>query len=347
MGISLLIAVAGMSLLIVAHEAGHFVAARLCGMRVERFSIGFGKPLVSVKRGETIYQIAPIPMGGFVQITGLNPHDEFDRDDPMVYSNRPRWMRLIVMMAGPAANYLVAMLIAFAILMVYGKSVGQTAEIADVVPGSPAQAAGLQAKDLILEADGRTLTPDLQVTTVIRQSQGRPVNLKFRRDTAVRSVTITPRKEAGQQYFTIGIYPRPAYGPAPVGEAVKQAVTAPVILSGQILSGIWEMIVGKQAANLSGPVGITRYMAHAAERGGMEFLNLMMMLSTYLAIFNMLPLPALDGGRVLFLGISMLPVKRVNERTEATVHMVGLLLLLGVFVLVTLKDIKEIVLNML
>ena len=238
------------------------------------------------------------------------------------------------------------MLIAFVILMVYGKPVGPTAEVAAVVSGSPAQAAGVQAKDLILEADGRALTQDLPITTVIRQSQGRPVTLKLRRDGEVRSVTVTPRKEAGQQPFTIGIYPRQAYGPAPVGEAVKEAVMAPVILSGQILSGIWEMVVGKQTADLSGPIGIARHMANAAEQGAMEFLNLLMMLSTYLAIFNMLPLPALDGGRVLFLGISMLPVKRVNARTEATVHMVGLLVLLGVFVLVTLKDIKDIVLNL-
>ncbi len=98
---SILIAILGLALLIVVHEGGHFLVARLCGMRVERFSIGFGKPLVSFKRGDTIYQIAPIPLGGFVQITGLNPHEEFDKKDPYVYPNRPRWMRLAVLVAGP------------------------------------------------------------------------------------------------------------------------------------------------------------------------------------------------------------------------------------------------------
>ncbi len=117
------------------------------------------------------------------------------------------------------------------------------------------------------------------------------------------------------------------------------------MVTGEILKNMYEMLVGKQPANLSGPVGIARHMANAAERGAMEFLQLMMILSVYLGIFNLLPLPALDGGRVLFLGINALPIKQVSAKTEAAVHMVGLLLLLGVFVLVTFKDIKEIVIR--
>src|SRR4030095_13697055 len=117
----ILVAILCLALLIVVHEGGHFLVARLCGMRVERFSIGFGKPLVTVKKGDTIYQIAPIPLGGFVQITGLNPHEEFDHNDPYVYPTRPRWMRLAVLVAGPGANYLTAVLLALGLLLGYGK----------------------------------------------------------------------------------------------------------------------------------------------------------------------------------------------------------------------------------
>src|SRR6476469_4056131 len=121
--LSIAIAILGLALLIVLHEGGHFLVARLCGMRVERFSIGFGNPLVSFKRGGTIYQIAPIPLGGFVQITGLNPHETFDENDPYVYPNRPRWMRLAVLVAGPAANYLTACVLALFIFIAYGMPV--------------------------------------------------------------------------------------------------------------------------------------------------------------------------------------------------------------------------------
>src|SRR4029079_3543392 len=119
-GLSIVIAIAGLALLIVLHEGGHFLVARLCGMRVERFSIGVVPPLVSFKRGGTIFQIAPIPLGGFVQITGLNPNEEFDKSDPMVYPNRPRWMRLLTVLAGPVANYLTAIVLAFFIFPVFG-----------------------------------------------------------------------------------------------------------------------------------------------------------------------------------------------------------------------------------
>src|SRR5580692_10001121 len=106
--LSILIALAGLGLLLVLHEGGHFLGARLCGMRVERFSIGFGPTLRGFERGGTTFQTAPIPLGGFVQITGMNPNEEFDRSDPLVYPNRPRWMRMATILAGPAANSVTA-----------------------------------------------------------------------------------------------------------------------------------------------------------------------------------------------------------------------------------------------
>src|SRR5213078_1554323 len=114
--LSIVVAIMGLALLIVLHEGGHFLVARLCGMRVERFSIGFGPTLIGFKRGGTLFQIAPIPLGGFVQITGLNPSEEFDRSDPYVYPNRPRWMRLLTILAGPIANYLTAIVLVFVVL---------------------------------------------------------------------------------------------------------------------------------------------------------------------------------------------------------------------------------------
>jgi regulator of sigma E protease len=336
---AILIAILGLALLIVVHEGGHFLVARLCGMRVERFSIGFGKPLVSFKRGDTIYQIAPIPLGGFVQITGLNPHEDFDKEDPYVYPNRPRWMRLAVLVAGPGANYLAAVVMALAMFLSVGEST-LTNDVAEVMEKSPAQAAGLKRGDLLLEADGKVLSADLPITKAVQAAGGKPVVLKVKRGKEILNVNVTPRKDPKEGRYLIGIVAQ-GYAKLPPGKAVKAALIAPARLTGDILKNMYEMLVGKQPANLSGPVGITQVMASAARRGAMDFMQLMMILSVYLGIFNLLPLPALDGGRVLFLGINALPIKQVNAKTEATVHMVGLLLLLGVFVLVTFKDIKN------
>ncbi len=339
--LSMLVAIVGLALLIVVHEGGHFLVARLCGMRVERFSIGFGKPLVSFKRGDTVYQISPIPLGGFVQITGLNPHEEFDANDPYVYPNRPRWMRLAVLVAGPGANYVAAVVLALGIFVGFGKLTA-THDILKVRPNSPAEAAGLKAGDVLTEANGQRLSHERPISAVVTESAGGPIALKYRRGAEERSLTVSPRKES-EGVWRIGIETKQGFLPIPLRQAAREAVVVPVLVTGDILRGMYEMVVGKQAANLSGPVGIAREMANAADQGAMPFLRLLMLLSVYLGIFNLLPLPALDGGRVLFLGINSLPIKQISAKTEAAVHMVGLLLLLGVFVLVTFKDIKEIV----
>jgi regulator of sigma E protease len=341
---SIAIAVLGLALLIVVHEGGHFLVARLCGMRVERFSIGFGAPLVSFKRGDTTYQISPIPLGGFVQITGLNPHEEFDRNDPYVYPNRPAWMRFAVLVAGPMANYLTASVVAVGIFIGFGRPTN-VATVDEVVAASPAQGAGLQKGDILLEANGNPIVANAPITA-IRESKGAPVALKIKRANDVRTIQITPRKDPSSGDFLIGIRIGQLHEPAPLGFAVKEAIVLPAVASVEMLKGIVEMITGKQKANLSGPVGIAREMAHAADRGALHFFNIIMMLSIYLGLFNLLPLPALDGGRVLFLGINAIRNSDVNAKTEATVHMVGLVLLLGVFVLVTFKDIKDIVVRL-
>src|SRR3954462_15391699 len=137
---SIVVAIVGLGLLIVLHEGGHYLAARLCGMRVERFSIGFGPTLLGFKRGETTFQIAPIPLGGFVQITGLNPHEDFDRNDPFVYPNRPRWMRLFPIIAGPLANYLTAFVIMLFVFTILGVPLPSRTERVVDVEGSSAAA---------------------------------------------------------------------------------------------------------------------------------------------------------------------------------------------------------------
>src|SRR5437773_12184485 len=140
------LSIVGLAVLIVVHEAGHMVVARLCGMRVDRFSIGFGPALVKFKRGETIYQISVIPFGGFVQIAGLNPSDDgILADDPRSYPNRPVYQRLLTIFAGPGTNYLFAALLMAGVNLAFGvREPGKLPLVGELVEGTPAAAAGLQ-----------------------------------------------------------------------------------------------------------------------------------------------------------------------------------------------------------
>jgi regulator of sigma E protease len=340
---AILVAIVVLGLMIVVHEGGHFLVARLCGMRVERFSIGFGNPLVSVKRGGTIYQIAPIPLGGFVQITGLNPHEEFDRNDPYVYPNRPRWMRLAVLVAGPLANYVSAGLLALLLFAAYGTPVNEQSNTIDqVMDKTPAQRAGLQKGDHFNKANDTILNEKVGVAAVVRDSKGSPVVLKLTRNGEPKTVTLVPELDKKSGQYRIGIGLVVVRKPVPLGRAIRDAAVAPVYMSGEMLKGLWAIITRKQKADFTGPLGIVDALAQQAKQGLPDFLMLVMQISTYLGLFNLLPLPALDGGRVLFLGVNSLRSEDLNAKTEATVHMVGLVVLLGVFVIVTFGDIHRI-----
>ena len=342
---SITVAILGLALLIVLHEAGHFMVARLCGMRVERFSIGFGKALASFKRGDTIYQIAPIPLGGFVQITGLNPQEEFDHNDPYVYPNRPRWMRLLVLVAGPAANYLTAFLIALVVMIGYGQPTGTTT-IDEVLPGTAAEAAGLRPGDALAEINGKSVSESSSVTKVVRGSDGAPVTVKVMRAGNPVTVMVTPRKDPASSVYMIGVKFGVVRERGPVLSAVKESALLPVAVAAGILTNLWDLVSGRVKGGLTGPVGIAREMASAARQGATRFLEIVLLISVALAVFNLLPIPGLDGGRAVFLGIAAIRRREVNPIIEAKIHMVGVMLLMGLLVIVTFGDLKPLVMKL-
>jgi regulator of sigma E protease len=339
--LSFLEAIIGLGLLIVLHEGGHFLVARLCGMRVERFSIGFGPTLLGFKRGETLFQIAPIPLGGFVQITGLNPNEEFDKSDPYVYPNRPRWMRILTIVAGPIANYLTAIVLVFFVLVAFGMP-SKTQRIVKPVPNKPAAAAGLQAGDVLVSANGQPVSAAAPISDVIRASHGAPVQIAVLRGGKPMTFTVTPEHKGGDVYQVgIEIGAVDERTSVSLGGAVKEALVFPYYSSIGIVGNLVDMIRGRLHADLSGPIGITEQIKKAAEHSTASFLELVASLSVYLGVFNLLPLPALDGGRATFLLIEWIRRRRVNPRIEAAVHTAGFMLLLGVLVVVSFKDIKH------
>ena len=338
--VSILIAIVGLGVLVVLHEGGHFLAARLCGMRVERFSIGFGPTLLGFKRGGTTYQIAPIPLGGFVQITGLNPNEDFDRNDPYVFPNRPRWMRLFVIIAGPLANYLTAFVIMLLVFTILGVPLpSKTERVVDVEPKSAAALAGVRGGDVIAKANGRDISSEHTIRDEIKVTAGAPLPLEIVRDGKPVQVTLTPREKSAGQY-QIGVFiDHYDLTALPFPSAAKQALIYPYEKSKVILVALYKMVTGQERAELSGPIGITREIARAANRSVWDYFGIIAMLSVYLGLFNLLPLPALDGGRALFLTLEGIIRRRINPRIEATVHTVGLVVLIGVMVIVSFKDI--------
>ena len=371
--------------LIVVHEAGHYVVARWCRMRVERFSIGFGPGIIKrkSKKTGTVFQIAPIPFGGFVEIRGMNIAEDIDPDDKAAYPNRPAWQRFLTIFAGPATNYISAIILAFGLFTCHGQNsswrwygVAQVKKNFDVhgklevndrivaVDGVP-----LLAKGEYQAPDGKVFRADSLIARV-NEKKGGPVNITVRRDGKELTVTVQPKliffahansifesgwklRQAGKiedaekklaefakPVYLLGIVPSEDADVVDVGvlQAGADALWYPVVQTKMIAAGLYSIIIREQEADPGGPKRIFDEFAKAWELGVVTGIGLLMLLSVYLGLFNLLPLPALDGGRLVFLTYELVTRRRANPKIEAMVHMAGIMVLGVVMILVTLHD---------
>jgi regulator of sigma E protease len=352
----LTLAILALGFLIVVHEAGHFFVARWCGMRVERFSIGFGPGILKRKsKSGTVFQLAPIPFGGFVEIRGMNIAEEVDPDDAAAYPNRPTWQRFVTIFAGPATNYLSAIFLAMIMFTFHGMDskeryihVGGFSQ--KDTQGNPVKydAEGkLKKGDRILEVDGEPILAGVgkSLTTRVTEKSGAPIKLTVRRGWQVleEEIEITPKPDKDKDdktVYRLGIFmqDRPDRVEVGVGRAAWEALQYPVTKTEEIAGGLYGIIVGTEKADPGGPVRIVDEFRKAFSYSIWTGIELLMILSVYLGLFNLFPLPALDGGRLVFLGYEMVTRRRANPKIEAMVHMSGIMILGIVMILVTLND---------
>jgi len=344
--VSVLATIFGLSLLMIVHEGGHYLAARFFGMRVTRFSIGFGPTLAKYqpKGSHTLFLVGAIPFMAYVMIDGMNPVDEVDPDDPDLYSNKSVFARIITIFAGPFANYLAASVMIFALALTTGwqepvEPVGPMV-VGEVSPDSPAMAAGLKAGDVVLRAQGTAVANVQELIKVTAPRAGKPTSYLIERDgKRLPPMTITPRDINGRG--VIGVTPKVDYHfrVLPIAEAASLAIELPYRYTERQLVAIQGLIRDRTTQGIMGPVGMGKIVARQVEKGIFDFVYILIIISVAVGMFNLLPFPALDGGRLMFLGYELVTRRRPNERFEATIHALGLLFLLGVVALVTLRDV--------
>ncbi len=334
------VTVLAFGLLIVIHELGHYLAARWSGMRVERFSVGFGPVIWSRKRGDTEWAVSAIPLGGYVKILGMAPGEEIAAGDTGAYSAKPAWKRFVVILAGPAMNYLLAVVMAVGLIATMGlREPDQSAVIGDVISGGAAERAGLRAGDRVVSAGGAPVGGWKELVEAIRSRPGTDLPLGVVRagsapGAPTENLTIRPDDSGG--IGKAGIAPNLRAVRAGPLEAVAQGFLRTNDKAAEILGGLGQVVTRKQKAELQGPLGIAQEMTRSARAGAAPFLMMVWLISIMLAIFNFLPLPALDGGRLIFLVYEMVARRPVNQRVEAVIHTVGFVLLFGLLIGVTL-----------
>jgi regulator of sigma E protease len=330
------VTVLAIALLIVVHEFGHFLAARACGMRVERFSVGFGPVLARRTAGETEWALSAIPLGGYVKIAGMAAEEAIDPADRAAYCNQPAWRRFLVILAGPGMNYAAAVALATGLFLSVGfHEPDPRPVLGPVIPEGAAAQAGLRAGDRILAVDGRPVSTWAELVAEVVARPGRPARLEVERGGEALAVVVTPRDEGG--VGRIGVMPSSRAVQAPSAwAAAARAFSATNQRAADVLSGFWQMVTGRQKAQVQGPLGIAQEMARSARQGPGPFLAAVWFISLVLAIFNLLPVPALDGGRLLVLAWEIVTRRRVNPRVENAVPFVGFVALLALLVWVTL-----------
>lgn len=338
---SIVISIFAVGMLIVLHELGHFTAARQMGMRVLRFSIGFFNAVWShtSKKSGTVYQIGVLPLGGGVQIKGMNPFEEDANTDPASYQNKSILRRAYVLLAGPGANLAVAFIILFVLYASSGTpQYLDKSGVGSVVPGSPAEEAGLLKGDEIIAANRKPLEKWEDLTRELRASPDKEVRLDVKRDNAMLVLNVTPMNENG--IGKIGIAQPVEYVPMPVHlAAIGSAVKCGEVIKGSLLSIASLLSFNTDEVQAVGLPGIIKMTASSLDSGVKEFFALTAYISLMLFLFNLLPLPALDGGRGVFLLYEAVFRRKVNPKVDVIVNSTGFLLLVGLLIFMSIRDI--------
>lgn len=329
---SYVVAIVGISALIALHEFGHLVVARLTGMRVERYSIGFGPVLLKVKPGDTEYCLSAIPIGGYVKIAGMLPGEGEGKDDPRAFNHRPAWQRLLVVAAGPLTNELLAAALIYAVAVV-GLPYTKVAQVGEVVPGSAAALSGVRPGDLVLRVDGAPVATFQDLVSAVRAHPGENVALDVSRAGQEQRLWV----KLGTPPLLGVAAPTRRYGPL---EAVPAALAWTGRQTVGIVTGLGDAL-RNHGAELEGPIGTVRVAAQQSEHGWESLVFTLALISLALAVFNVLPWPALDGGRLIFLLWEVVARRPVNQRVETAVHAMGFLLLLGLIAVVTVGDLHR------
>lgn len=369
--LTVLIFIVLLGLLVFVHELGHFVTAVRNGIRVDEFGFGFPPRMFGVIKdetgkyrfvwgnkempsGKTVYSLNWIPLGGFVKIAGEDGHDT---SDPNSFASKSAWVRIKVLGAGVVMNFLFAWFLISIVLMLgmpqpiepseRGKYPNAEIQVLSVGKGTPAEAMGLSMGDAIVSINGEKIHSLERVSQIIGENKGKSISIDVDRFGQAFSLSGTPRTEYPASEGALGIsFSETAVVSYPWYEAIYRGAIATYNITMAILDAFGKMIASlfgaeKAALDVTGPVGIVYLTKQMSDLGLPYLLQFAALLSINLGIINILPIPALDGGRILFILIEKLKGSPVSRRVEGMIHQVGFMLLLLLMLFVTVRDFAQ------
>jgi len=336
-----------LGILIFFHELGHFLVAKRSGIRVDKFSLGFPPTLVSKKWGETEYAIGIIPLGGYVKMAGENPYEE-TQGEPWEFMSKPPWKRFLVIFAGPFSNFLLAAVVLAGVYFFRG-SPADSVYIDKVKPDYPAAMAGIQPGDRIVSVDGFEIKSFQKMAEIIAPKAGSTVVISWQRDKQIFTDTIATVAEHevldnGDSVVIsrIGVEQRIVYQPLSLPAAIKTGFAESAYYVKKVFEFVWGLLSRKvDVSNLGGPVVIGKYAGLTARAGFDVLLEFLALLSVNLAVLNILPIPVLDGGHLLFLLIEKLKGSPVSVKSRLIAQQIGMAFIIILIIFVTYNDITR------
>jgi regulator of sigma E protease len=327
-------------ILVTVHEFGHFITAKLTGMKVEEFSIGFGPTIYQQQEGETLYSLRMLPLGGYNKIAGMDPDDQ---DDPeRGFNAKPVTSRMLVILAGSLMNIFLPVLIFFGLFLAFGMDVPENKPVlGQIIEGYPAEQSGLKEGDRILSINGKPVHEWLDIRKNIADSGMQPIPFEIQRDTEKLTITVTPgvNPETGKPF--IGVVSSLKNVRLTPVQAVVASVTATKNIIKNMYASLYHMVTGKTKAEFSGPVGVAKMAGEVAHKGFDRLMQFTAMLSLNLAIINLLPLPALDGGHFLILLIEAVTGHKLGKTAMQNIQKVGVAMILALTIFATFKDLTR------
>ncbi len=352
MFITILTFVIVLGVLIFIHEFGHYIVAKKTGIRVEEFALGFGPRIFSRQKGETLYSIRLIPLGGFCNMTGeFPPDDDVDEEEMRIYRQAEQegrcfhqksiWKRFLVIFMGPFMNFFLAALIFILIFSVFGLPVDSSKStiIGELDPSKPAAEAGLKPGDKIISVADKEVKSWEDMAKIIHNSTGEEINIRFNRKGEIKSISVIPEYNKDIDAGVVGIYPRLIREKVGIFKAIKLGIYQTYRVIYFTIVGFIQMISQRSTEGLGGPVMIASIVGQAARVGLSNLLNWMAIISINLGIINLLPFPALDGGRILFIIFEIIRGKPVPPEKEGFVHFIGFIILITLMIFIIYRDI--------
>jgi len=342
-----------LGLLVFVHELGHFIAAKKSGIKVERFSLGFPPKLIGKTIGETEYCIGVVPLGGYVKMIGENEFDEGYVPKPGDFMAASLWKRFIVITAGPFMNLVTAVFLFFVVYWATGipEVIDNSTKIGIVSPDGPADKAGITAGSELLAIDGISFNDFEEMAAYIKARPATEMVISWIADadthtSALTTMEVTVPDSLGNENVEgrVGIGPYFVYTPIGPLKAFKESISATIFITEQMFNIIWRLVSQQESLkSLGGPVMIAKQAGAAARQGFLSLLSLAAFLSINLGILNILPIPVLDGGHLVFLTIEGFKRKPVSIKGRLIAQQIGMGLLLLLMVVVTYNDIARLV----